>query len=104
MEFIDFLFAMKPLFPILIAIGLAGFIIKIHGIRNFDKKRKYHPVAGTVLHELFNFHRLLEYSTDITSKRKIYRLLSFNRSEVYTSDPANIEHILATNFSNYGKV
>nr|ABC59094.1 cytochrome P450 monooxygenase CYP704G9 [Medicago truncatula] len=103
MKFIDFLFALKPLFPILIAIALAGFIIKIHGSRFFDKKRRYHPVAGTVLHQLFNFHRLLEYMTDLTSKRKTYRLLSFNRSEVYTSDPANIEHMMATNFSNYGK-
>lgn len=104
MKFIDFLFALKPLFPILIAIALAGFIIKIHGSRFFDKKRRYHPVAGTVLHQLFNFHRLLEYMTDLTSKRKTYRLLSFNRSEVYTSDPANIEHMMVTNFSNYGKV
>ncbi|KAK2450217.1 cytochrome P450 704C1 [Trifolium repens] len=42
--------------------------------------------------------------TDLTNKRKTYRLLSFTRSEVYTSNPANIEHILLTNFSNYGKV
>jgi hypothetical protein len=42
--------------------------------------------------------------TDLTNKRKTYRLLSFTRSEVYTANPANIEHILVTNFSNYGKV
>jgi hypothetical protein len=104
MKFIDFFFAKKPLFPILIAIVLAAFVIKIHGNRLFDKKRKYHPVAGTILHQLLNFHRLLEYMTDLTNKRKTYRLLSFTRSEVYTSNPANIEHILVTNFSNYGKV
>ncbi|WJX24664.1 hypothetical protein P8452_13747 [Trifolium repens] len=103
MKFIDFFFAKKPLFPILIAIVLAAFVIKIHGNRLFDKKRKYHPVAGTILHQLLNFHRLLEYMTDLTNKRKTYRLLSFTRSEVYTSNPANIEHILVTNFSNYGK-
>ncbi|PNY00970.1 cytochrome p450 704c1-like protein [Trifolium pratense] len=41
--------------------------------------------------------------TDLTNKRKTYRLLSFTRSEVYTANPANIEHMLVTNFSNYGK-
>ncbi|CAJ2630132.1 unnamed protein product [Trifolium pratense] len=40
---------------------------------------------------------------DLTNKRKTYRLLSFTRSEVYTANPANIEHMLVTNFSNYGK-
>ncbi|WJX24663.1 hypothetical protein P8452_13746 [Trifolium repens] len=103
MKFIDFPFAVTTLFTTSIAIVLAAFVIKIHGNRLFDKKRKYHPVAGTVLHQMFNFHRLLEYMTDLTNKRKTYRLLSFTRSEVYTSNPANIEHILLTNFSNYGK-
>ncbi|WJX14632.1 hypothetical protein P8452_04862 [Trifolium repens] len=103
MKFIDFLFAEKPLFPTLILIVIAAFVIKIHGNRLFDKKRKYHPVAGTVLHQLLNFHRLLEYMTDLTNKRKTYRLLSFTRSQVYTANPANIEYMLVTNFSNYGK-
>ncbi|XP_058751664.1 cytochrome P450 704C1-like isoform X1 [Vicia villosa] len=79
------------------------YIIKIHGSRFLDKKIRYHPVAGTVIHLLFNFHRLLEYMTDLTIKRKTYSLLSFTRSAVYTSDPANVEHMLVTNFSNYGK-
>ncbi|XP_061373959.1 cytochrome P450 704C1-like [Gastrolobium bilobum] len=103
MKFTDLLFALKPLFPILIAVILSAFIIKIHGGRFSDRKRRYHPVAGTVLHQLFNFHRLLDYMTNLTSHRKTYRLLSFIRSEVYTADPVNIEHILVTNFGNYGK-
>jgi hypothetical protein len=93
MKFIDFPFEVTTLFTTSIPIVLAAFVIKIHGNRLFDKKRKYHPVAGTVLHQMFNFHRLLEYMTDLTNKRKTYRLLSFTRSEVYTSNPANIEHI-----------
>ncbi|CAK8573614.1 unnamed protein product [Lathyrus sativus] len=104
MKFTDFLFALKPHFPILIAfIVLVTYFIKIHGSGFFDKKRRYHPVGGTVIHQLFNFHRLFDYMTDLTMKRKTYRLLSFTRSEVYTSDPANVEHMLVTNFSNYGK-
>lgn len=102
MALIDFLFALKPHFlPILIAsIVLVTYIIKIHGSRFLDKKIKYHPIGGTVIHQLFKFHKLLEYMTDLTIKRKTYRLISFTRSEVYTSDPANVEHVLDTNFSN----
>ncbi|GFY99589.1 cytochrome P450, family 704, subfamily A, polypeptide 2 [Actinidia rufa] len=32
-----------------------------------------------------------------------YRLISPFRSEIYTSDPANVEYILKTNFENFGK-
>ncbi|RDX62429.1 Cytochrome P450 704C1, partial [Mucuna pruriens] len=85
------------------AVILVAIFIKIHGSGFFDKKRKYHPVAGTVIHQMFNFHRLLEYMIDLASQRKTYRLLSFTRNEVYTSNPVNIEHILTTNFPNYGK-
>ncbi|KAG5075128.1 hypothetical protein JHK84_056359 [Glycine max] len=71
--------------------------------RYFDKKRRYHPVAGTVMHQMFNFHRLLDYMIDRTNQRKTYRLLSFIRTEVYTANPVNFEYILTTNFANYGK-
>ncbi|KAI9180311.1 hypothetical protein LWI28_003479 [Acer negundo] len=36
-------------------------------------------------------------------KHKTYRLISLFRSEIYTSDPANVEYMLKTNFENYGK-
>ncbi|XP_030535476.1 cytochrome P450 704C1-like [Rhodamnia argentea] len=65
--------------------------------------KKYHPVAGTVLNQLLNFGRLHHYMTDLAGKHRTYRLLSPFRSEVYTSDPANVEYMLKTNFENYGK-
>ncbi|KAK7270545.1 hypothetical protein RIF29_23765 [Crotalaria pallida] len=102
MKFLDFFF----LCPTLIALASAAIIIiiiKVHGKIISVKKRKYHHVAGTALHQFLNFHRLLEYMTDLTRERKTYRLLSFVRSEVYTADPNNIEHMLVTNFANYGK-
>lgn len=66
-------------------------------------ERKYHPVAGTMLHQLLNFQRLHHYMTDLAAKYKTYRLLTPFRNEIYTSDPANVEYILKTNFDNYGK-
>ncbi|OVA20921.1 Cytochrome P450 [Macleaya cordata] len=68
-----------------------------------NKKKKYHPIAGTIFNQLLNFKRLHHYMTDLAREHKTYRLLSPFRSEVYTSDPANVEYILKTNFQNYGK-
>ncbi|XP_054787895.1 cytochrome P450 704C1-like [Prosopis cineraria] len=81
-----------------VAIVLAVFVLKKDG-----RSRKYHVVAGTVLHQLFNFHRLHDYMTDLSAKHKTYRLLSLGRNEIYTTDPINVEYILKTNFPNYGK-
>ncbi|MED6182052.1 hypothetical protein PIB30_025128 [Stylosanthes scabra] len=67
------------------------------------KKKKYHPIGGTVFNQLMNFNRLHHYMTDLAGKYKTYRLLSPFRNEVYTSDPINVEYILKTHFENYGK-
>ncbi|XP_038685591.1 cytochrome P450 704C1-like [Tripterygium wilfordii] len=91
-------------YPIsLAAIILAIFVIKIIARRSPEKKKRRHPIGGTVLHQLVNFHRLHHYMTDLAAKYRTYRLLSFCRSEVYTSDPVNVEYILKTNSANYGK-
>ncbi|MED6127341.1 hypothetical protein PIB30_087220 [Stylosanthes scabra] len=68
-----------------------------------DKSRKYHPISGTVLDHLFNFNGLIDFMTELASQGKTYRMLGFLRHEVYTADPINIEHIMVTNFANYGK-
>lgn len=68
-----------------------------------QRKKKYHPVAGTMLNQLLNFNRLHDYMTDLARKHRTYRLLSPFRSEIYTSDPVNVEYMLKTNFENYGK-
>ncbi|XP_028806203.1 cytochrome P450 704C1-like [Neltuma alba] len=97
----DYLFGMSPLLLALVTLCFAAVAIKIHGRTN--ERRRYHPVAGTVLDHLFNYHRLLDFITELASQRKTYRMLSFLRAEVYTADPANIEHFLSGNFANYGK-
>lgn len=68
-----------------------------------NNKKKYHPVGGTVFNQLLNFNRVHHYMTDLASKYKTYRLISPFRNEIYTSDPANVEHMLKTSFDNYGK-
>ncbi|CAN1180560.1 Cytochrome P450 704C1 [Linum perenne] len=61
------------------------------------------PIAGPVLVQLINFDWLFDYQTSLAKKYKTYRLLTPSHSEIYTVDPANVEYILKTNFSNYGK-
>ncbi|XP_074273170.1 cytochrome P450 704C1-like [Silene latifolia] len=68
-----------------------------------DGCKNYPPIAGTMLNHLLNFKRLHHYMTDLATKHKTYRILNPFRNEVYTSDPANVEYILKTNFDNYGK-
>ncbi|MCD7445866.1 hypothetical protein HAX54_015590 [Datura stramonium] len=66
-------------------------------------KGKCHPVAGTVIDQLLNFNRLHDYMIEMATKYKTYRILNLFHNEVYTSDPANVEYILTTNFPNYVK-
>ncbi|XVF22678.1 hypothetical protein REPUB_Repub12eG0191700 [Reevesia pubescens] len=72
-------------------------------LRDKQRKTKYHPVGGTVFDQLINFNTVHHYMTDLARKYRTYRLRSPFRSEIYTSEPANVEYILKTNFDNYGK-
>ncbi|KAM1175175.1 hypothetical protein ACFX19_028204 [Malus domestica] len=82
---------------------LSIFTAQILAWKLTKRKRKYPPVAGTILHQLLNFNRLHDYMTDLAAKYKTYRLIGPFRNEVYTSNPKNVEYILKTNFDNYGK-
>ncbi|CAA2955789.1 cytochrome P450 704C1-like [Olea europaea subsp. europaea] len=93
----------NPLLISIFAVILAICAVKkILGSSKMEKK-KYHPIAGTVLHQLLNFRRLHDYMTELTQKNMTFRLLYLNNSEVYTADPAVVEYVLKTNFANYGK-
>ncbi|GFP98381.1 cytochrome p450 704c1 [Phtheirospermum japonicum] len=91
----------NPMFvPALVAI-LAACVIKL--VLGKKEKRKYYPVGATIFHLMFNFHKLYDYLTDLTHKNTTFRILYLDNVEIYTSDPANVEYFLKTNFANYGK-
>ncbi|CAL4946146.1 unnamed protein product [Urochloa decumbens] len=73
--------------------------------RRSSSTRRYPPVAGTVFHKLYHLRRLHDYLTDLSRRHKTFRLLApgLRRRLVYTCDPAVVEHILRSNFANYGK-
>ncbi|XP_024967532.1 cytochrome P450 704C1-like [Cynara cardunculus var. scolymus] len=94
--------------PIFILIITALFLLLSVYIYNQPQKKgkttkKYHPVGGTKFHQFIHFRRLHHYCTDLARKYKTYRIYSPHNSEIYTTDPANVEYILRTNFDNYGK-
>ncbi|XP_075642808.1 cytochrome P450 704C1-like isoform X2 [Castanea sativa] len=103
MNLMDFLFNPISFTAIISFVILAISVINFHARRSPKNRKKYHPVAGTSIHQLVNFHRLHDFMTELSSKHRTFRLLDQNRALVYTADPANVEHLLKTNFQNYGK-
>ncbi|KDO85883.1 hypothetical protein CISIN_1g010681mg [Citrus sinensis] len=102
MDFLSIPFSFKAL-AIALAILVVQIVTKTLTQKSGNKQKKYHPIGGTVFNQLLNFNRLHHYMTDLAAKHGTYRLLGPFRSEVYSSDPANVEYMLKTNFDNYGK-
>nr|XP_043610806.1 cytochrome P450 704C1-like isoform X2 [Erigeron canadensis] len=71
--------------------------------KNHHGKKKYHPTGATLLDVLINYNTAHHFLTDLAAKYKTYRIAIPFQRQVFTSDPANVEYILKTNFKNYGK-
>ncbi|KAK9928307.1 hypothetical protein M0R45_025450 [Rubus argutus] len=84
-----------------IAISLAVILLAVFFLQ--EKNKRYPPVAGTILHQLFSAPKVLHYATELACKYKTYRIIGLFRFAVYTTDPANVEYMLKTNVANYGK-
>ncbi|KAJ8512489.1 hypothetical protein OPV22_002923 [Ensete ventricosum] len=100
----------SPIFPAILAASvmlLALFLLRPLLRRRSSsvhrRKPNYPPVAGTVFHQLLNLRQLADFQTDLSRKYRTFRILTPFCNYVYTVDPANVEHILKTNFANYGK-
>ena len=88
-------------------------LLSLHYLRRQDPKKqprahglKVYPLVGTVPHFVKNQRRFLDWSTDVL-KRDPSHTLSFKAlgltGGAITANPANVEHILKTNFANYPK-
>ncbi|KAI3504348.1 hypothetical protein L1887_32946 [Cichorium endivia] len=90
--------------PVITTISLLLLCLYVYNQQKRGKNtKKYHPIAGTMLNQLFNFHRFHDYMVDLAAKHKTYRLITPFRYEVYTSDPVNVEYILTTKADNFIK-
>ncbi|KAL3645254.1 hypothetical protein CASFOL_010434 [Castilleja foliolosa] len=94
-------FLSNPMFVSALVAIIAACVIKF--VFGKKEKKKYYPVGGTIFHLMFNFNKLYDYLTHLTLKNTTFRILYLDNVEIYTSDPANVEYFLKTNFANYGK-
>jgi hypothetical protein len=83
----------------LAVLAIFSYLAVVHG-----RTKRYPPAAGTVFHQVYHLRRLHDYHTGLFRQHKTFRLLAPGRRQIFTSDPAVVEHILRTNFANYGKV
>ncbi|KAJ4845544.1 hypothetical protein Tsubulata_021524 [Turnera subulata] len=87
---------------LLISIPFLYLLLKIYSGKSI-RSPSYPPVNGTVFGQLFYFNRLYDQQTQQAKEHKTFRLLAPDQSEIYTTDPRNIEHALKTRFDKYSK-
>ncbi|KAF8380394.1 hypothetical protein HHK36_027879 [Tetracentron sinense] len=96
-------FVILVLGAIILPVTLFGAVLLLIYVKESVVEKLRPPVAGLSLSQLIHFKKLFDYQTSLARKYPTYRLIMPSQTDVYTVDPANVEHILKTNFSNYGK-
>ncbi|KAH7298298.1 hypothetical protein KP509_25G036200 [Ceratopteris richardii] len=72
--------------------------------QRYTKNPKTWPLLGSQLEASRNYDRLLDWTTSFfTDDHRTIKMTFLSRRSYYTVDPANVEHILKTNFENYPK-
>ena len=102
-------FALPPPIAISLAVViLTALVIRSRARRlGAEKKKRYHPYSLKFLrhpHQLPQAAPLRDPMTEFAHKHKTYRAYNVFIDNVVTTDPADVEYILKTNFANYGKV
>lgn len=90
----------------IVLVFVAGFVFSFlvfYAKESIIHKADKPPVAGTVFRMLFHFDTLFDFLTDIARRNQTFRFIKPFRSEIYTTNPANVEHTLKNNFSKYIK-
>jgi hypothetical protein len=96
-------------YPLLAALAVGGFVAWLWWYRMAQRSipgPKGWPLIGCIMEVTPNWPRLhdwfFEQYSDAT--KTFYLHFTYPLVGVYTVDPANVEYILKTNFSNYPKV
>ncbi|XP_062029750.1 cytochrome P450 94B3-like [Rosa rugosa] len=93
---------------------LFSIIQQSYGIKSSKKPSLFssygppsYPIIGCLISFYKNQHRLLDWYTDMLSSSPsqtiVVRRLGMRRRIIVTANPANVEYILKTNFSNFPK-
>ncbi|KAI3959348.1 hypothetical protein MKW98_018938 [Papaver atlanticum] len=67
------------------------------------KGPKSWPFIGVLIELLMNYHRMHDWLTDYFVESKTFKVPLPFITMTFISEPANVEHVLKTNFNNYPK-
>lgn len=62
------------------------------------------PLIGALIEQLVNYERMHDWLVNYLSKSRTVVVPMPFTTYTYIADPANVEHILKNNFTNYPKV
>lgn len=83
----------------------ASWIIFMHRWSQRNKKGpKTWPFLGAAIEQWMNYDRMHDWLVDYLSQSKTVVVPMPFTTYTYIADPANVEHVLKTNFNNYPKV
>ncbi|KAJ8441360.1 hypothetical protein Cgig2_024872 [Carnegiea gigantea] len=82
--------------------GLSWILVHRWNQRN-NVGPKTWPLVGAALEQLMNYDRMHDWLVDYLSKCKTVVVPMPFTTYTYIADPANVEHVLKTNFANYPK-
>lgn len=72
--------------------------------KNNTKGPKTWPFLGAALEQLTNYDRMHDWILDYLSRSRTVVVPMPFTTYTYIADPADVEHVLKTNFANYPKV
>ncbi|RZC81528.1 hypothetical protein C5167_044092 [Papaver somniferum] len=84
----------------LISIVLAYVFMHRWNQRNVKGPKSW-PIIGVLIELLMNFNRMHDWATDYFVESKTFKVPLPFISVTFIADPANVEHVLKTNFNNY---
>ncbi|EAY79270.1 hypothetical protein OsI_34385 [Oryza sativa Indica Group] len=89
---------------LVLVVAICTYLAVVATRKQKRRRRRRPPVVGTAFHQLYHVRRVHDYHTALSREHMTFRLLvPAGREQIYTCDPAVVEHILRTNFANYGK-
>ncbi|KAI3944104.1 hypothetical protein MKW92_037306 [Papaver armeniacum] len=86
----------------LISILFAYIFLHRWNQRNIKGPKSW-PIIGAIIELQMNLHRMHDWLTDYFVESKTFKVQLPNITVTFISEPANVEHVLKTNFNNYPK-
>lgn len=83
---------------------VVGLLLVVFFRKKWRSGDVYPPAAATMVDHIVNFKRLHDFLYDRHKRYKTFGISYPTFSLVCTTDPADVEYMLKTNFANYVKV